>query len=226
MIGWSTSAFILARMRAGRPARACSASRRIISTNRSRMPRGATSSFRKPLRHAEAGQHVEEVGQVLAQRRVAGEEPEVGVEPRGARVVVAGADVHVAPDVVALAAHHQHDLGVGLEPRHAVAHVDAHVLQPLRPDDVVLLVEARLQLDQHRHLLAPLGGVRQQPRDAGVAAGAVERQLDGQHVGVVGGLLEEALHRGLEAVVRVVQEEVALADDVEDVPPRRPAAPG
>ena len=55
----------------------------------------------------------------------------------------------------------------------------------LAQDDVVLLVEARLQLDQHRHLLAALGRLRQQARD--LAAGAVERDLDREHVGIVGG---------------------------------------
>ena len=60
-----------------------------------------------PRGRGEAGQHVEEVGEVGAQLGARGQEAEVGVEPRGLRVVVAGADVHVAAHGVALAPHHQ-----------------------------------------------------------------------------------------------------------------------
>ena len=163
----------------GRPARAWSASRRIISRKRSRMPRGATISLRYRAGAANPVSTLKRSVRSAPRSGSAAEEPEVGVEARGARVVVAGADVHVPAHGVALAPHHQHHLGVGLEPGHAVAHVHADVFQPLRPADVVLLVEPGLQLDQHRHLLAALGGLGQQPGDAGVAAGPVERELDG-----------------------------------------------
>ena len=53
--------------------------------------------------------------------------PDVGVEPRGARVVVAGADMHVAADAAVLAAHHERALGVRLERREAV-----HTCTPAR----------------------------------------------------------------------------------------------
>ena len=46
MMAGSTSAFILATMLAGRPSRACSASRRIMAMKRSRILRGATISLR------------------------------------------------------------------------------------------------------------------------------------------------------------------------------------
>ena len=55
------------------------------------------------LRPAEAGDEVEEVGDVGGDVGVGGEEPDVLVDPRGRRVVVAGADVDVAPQLVALA---------------------------------------------------------------------------------------------------------------------------
>ena len=51
--------------------------------------------------------------------------------------------------------------------------------------------------------------------------------LDRKHVGVVDGLLDEALDRGAEAVVGVVDEDVAVADGGEHVAgssPRRAAA--
>ena len=46
---------------------------------------------------AVAGEVVEELGHVVAHRRIAGEEPDVFVEARRPRVVVARADVAVAP---------------------------------------------------------------------------------------------------------------------------------
>ena len=99
----------------------------------------------------------------------------------------------------------------------------AHVLQPLGPDDVVLLIEAGLQLDQDRHLFSTLGGVRQHAGDARVAARAVQGELDGENVRVFGRRLDEPLHRGGEAVVRVMKQHVAFADHVEDAPRRREA---
>ena len=43
-----------------------------------------------------------------------GEQRQVGVDPRGDRVVVAGAEVAVGAQAVALAPHHHRQLGVGL----------------------------------------------------------------------------------------------------------------
>jgi len=108
-------------------------------------------------------------------------------------VVVAGADVGVAAQGVALLADHQRQLAVGLQPDQAVDHMAAGLLQLAGPLDVGLLVEARLDLDQDQHLLAGLGGVDQRVHDRRVAGGPVEGLLDRQHVGVVGGLLQEGV---------------------------------
>ena len=165
---------------------------------------------------AVTGEHVEQVGDVGADLGIGGEHAEVLVQPGGLRVVVAGADVAVAADLVALLAYHQRGLAVRLEADQAVDDVAAGPLQGARPADVGHLVEAGLHLDQHHHLLAGGGRVDQRVDDRRVAAGAVERLLDGQHVRVGGGLLDEALHAGGERVVRVVHQDVALAQPVED----------
>ena len=135
---------------------------------------------------------------------------------RAVRVVVAGRQVDVALDAVALAAHDQRDLAVGLEADEAVDDVHAGVLQRARPLDVGGLVEAGLELDDRRDLLAVLGGADQRADDRRVGAGAVERLLDGEHVGIVGRLGDELDHV-LERLVRVLQQDVALGDDPEDV---------
>ena len=69
MISGSTSAFIFAMIRAGLPARACSASRSIISRNRWRMFAGATSSLRYSALPRETGERVEQISEVGADRR-------------------------------------------------------------------------------------------------------------------------------------------------------------
>ena len=113
---------------------------------------------------------------------------------------------------VGLVAHHHRQLAVRLEPDQAVDDVAAGLLELAGPADVGLLVEAGLDLDDHQHLLAGLGGVDEGVDDRGVARGAVERLLDRQHVRVGGGLLDEPLHRGGERVVGVVQQYVVRAE--------------
>ena len=71
---------------------------------------------------AVAGQVVEEVGQVGAEVGISGEEADVLVEPGRRRVVVAGADMAVAPDPARLGPNHQRRLGVGLQPDEAEDH--------------------------------------------------------------------------------------------------------
>ena len=199
------------RDRALRPLSVFALSCSIFSMIESRRPLGAISSATVAGGARVAGEPVEQVREVLADLRVAGEQAEVLVLPRRLRVVVPGADVRVAAQLAALLAHHQGQLAVRLEAHQAVDDVAAGLLERARPDDVGVLVEPGLDLDQDEHLLARLGRVHQGVHDRRVAAGAVERLLDRAHVGVGGGLLEERLHRGGERVVGMVQQDVALA---------------
>ena len=52
-----------------------------------------------------AGEVIEEVGAILADGFVAGEQADVGVELRGDAVVVAGGEMNVAADAVFFLAH-------------------------------------------------------------------------------------------------------------------------
>ena len=79
----------------------------------------------KALRTPEAGDVVEEVGDVRGDLLVGGEETEVLVDPGGQRVVVARAEVDVAPERSALAAYDERRLRVDLEAREPVDDVDA-----------------------------------------------------------------------------------------------------
>ncbi|MBG9885267.1 hypothetical protein ABE10_01425, partial [Bacillus toyonensis] len=160
---------------------------------------------------------VEQAREVFADLRVGGEEAEVLVDATGLRVVVAGADVGVVAEGPLLLADHESEFAVGLEPDETVDDVDAGLLELAGPDDVVRLVEARLDLHQGEHLLARLGGVDQRLHDRAVAGGAVQGLLDREHVRVACGLLQERLHARRERLVGVVHEHVGLADGFEDV---------
>ena len=103
-----------------------------------------------------AGEVVEHVGHVSADLLVGGEQAEVGVQPRGRRVVVAGADVHVVAHAVALAAHHQHALGVRLQRGLTVDDVHPRLLEGACPQDVGLFVESGLELHHRGDLFAGL----------------------------------------------------------------------
>src|SRR5439155_20093981 len=95
----------------------------------------------------------------------AGEEPEVLVDPARPRVVVPGRQVTVPTDAVRLLADDETGLAVGLVADEPVDDMRPDLLEGPGPVDIRLLVEPRLQLDEHRHLLAGLGGAGQRLRD-------------------------------------------------------------
>ena len=212
----STRAFILARRPDGRPARACAVSRSIHSRTVRCISFGAVTRLRVArMLPGEPGQRVEELRGVLAELGPAGQEAEVGVDARRRRVVVAGPEVDVPPDLVLLPPDDEGDLRVRLQPHDAVDDVDARLLERLGPDDVVLLVEARLQLHEDGDLLAVLGRADERRDDRRFGPGPVERHLDRERLRVVRRPLDHLDDRA-EGVVRVVEEDVAGADRRED----------
>ncbi len=92
----------------------------------------------------------------------------------------------------------------------------AGFLQLPRPLDVVGLVEPRAQLHHRRDLLAVVHRVHQRADDARVAAGAVERLLDGEHVRVLRRSFEK-FHHAVEIFVGMMQQHIALADGGEHI---------
>src|SRR5918998_350793 len=164
-----------------------------------------------------AGEVVEEVGAVLGQLLVVGEVGEVRVDAGGAGVVVAGAEVEVAPQAVPLAADHEADLGVRLEADDAVGDVHAPRLELPRPRYVRLLVEAGLQLDQGGDLRLLVAGLGEGLDYGRVRPDPVEGLLYGEHLGVVRGGPDKVHDRG-ERVEGVVEEDVAVADGLGDRP--------
>ena len=122
----------------------------------------------------------------------------------------------VPPNLVVFLPDDEADLAVRLQLFHAVDDVHAGVFQALRPLDVAALVESRLQLDEHRHLLAALGRLDEPIDDGRVGADAVERHLDGDDARIVDRRVDERFDR-LERVERMMHQLIAVADLVEDV---------
>ncbi len=93
---------------------------------------------------------------VRRQRRIARQQPDIGIEPRRLDVIVAGADVGVRAQAGALFPNHQRDLRVGLQRHVADGDVGAGPFELRGPVEVALLVKPRLQLDHAGDLLAAL----------------------------------------------------------------------
>ncbi|MNN12932.1 hypothetical protein D3C81_1259440 [compost metagenome] len=152
---------------------------------------------------------------VIADIGIGGDQAQVGVRAGGAAVIVAGAQMHIATQLAAFAAHDQQHLGVRLETDHAVDHLHAGILQAVRQAEVGFFVKTRAQLDHHGHVLAVARGQDQRFHDAGILAGAVQRLLDRQHVRVHRRLADQLQH-GAERVERVVHQDVVARGHLED----------
>ena len=109
-----------------------------------------------------------------------------------------------------------------LQPEHAVDDLRPDLLQLLRPVDVGFLVEAGEQLDDDGDFLAAARRLDQRLHQHRVHAGAIDRLLDRDDVGIVGGPADEFDDR-VERLERMVQQDVVLADRGEQV--RRVAQP-
>ena len=92
----STSEFILAMIRAGRPGARVLGLALDLLDDRFVQAERRLQQLGEPRRLREARQLQEQLVHVLADLRIAGEQAVVGVAARGARVIVAGAQVAVA----------------------------------------------------------------------------------------------------------------------------------
>ena len=131
----------------------------------------------------------------------------------------------VAAEPVLLAPHDERHLRVDLEVGEAVDDVDARLLHRARPLDVPPLVEASLELDEAHRLLALLRALDERRDERRVVARPVHGRLDRDRVRVERGSLGEGLEARAERVVRVVDEQLAALDLVEDAVRRLRARP-
>ena len=143
--------------------------------------------------------------------RVGGEQAQIRVEAGGRRIVIARAEMGVAANLpVGFAPRDQRELAMRFQADDAVKNLHARFLQISRPANVGGFVEARLQLDHHGDFLFR-GGFDQRANDGRILAGAIERLLDGKHIGILRRAFDEA-HDGRVGIVGMVEQNIAFAN--------------
>ena len=105
---------------------------------------------------------------------------------------------------------------MGLEIEDAVDDLRPGTLQVARPLDVGFLVEARLELNHRGDRLAGFRGLDQRRDDRRVLRGPVQRLLDRDDARIARRLMEK-LHDDVEALIRMVDDDVLGADRREAV---------
>ena len=85
----------------------------------------------------------------------------------------------------------------------------ACLFHPLRPVNVILLVESCPKLDQHRNFFPILRRGTQIFHQPGLLGQPVYGNLDGQHIRICGRLLDQA-QEGIHALIRVKQQDIVL----------------
>src|SRR3546814_10597061 len=98
------------------------------------------------------------------------------------------------------AAHDHRNLGMGLPLDEAIDDLHPRTLELVRPEEILLFVEARLEFDHRGHRLARLGRLDQRADHRRLVAGAIERLLDRDDVGVGRGLAKQGEH-AVEALI-------------------------
>ncbi len=96
----------------------------------------------------------------------------------------------------------------------------ARFLQTARPLNVRRLVETGAQLHQRGDLLPGVCGLDKRLYDGRVAAGAVERDLEGEHVQIFSRAFDQ-LDDWIVALIRMMQQHVLLSHHFKDVRVRR-----
>ena len=167
------------------------------------------------------GDGVEKFLHIETQRGVGAEKSDVGVNGGRPVVVVAGRKMHVPfQGAPLLAADDEQGLGVDLQPGDAADHPRPGLLEGLCPDKIVALVETGLELHEHGHLFPVLSRPGEGRYDRRIAADAVKRLFDREHVGIRGCGRHKFRDR-VKCLVRMMHKDVALPDLLEHVAPRR-----
>src|SRR5579864_1087216 len=140
---------------------------------------------------------------------------QISVETRGSGVVVAGTNVNVAAgDAVRVVAHQQGQFAVRLQAHHPMINLDAFIFHAARPANVGCLIEAGSEFQNGNDLFLHRGG-DQSLHNRRVFIGAINGLLEGNYVGVLGCALDK-VHYGIEGIVGMMEQDIALAQLVED----------
>src|SRR5262245_40301222 len=101
-----------------------------------------------------AGEVIEQFGRIGSEFGVSGEQTNVRVDPCGDGVVISSPEVNVSTQDRSLLTDNKGHFCVSLKAHDSVNDVRAGFLQTSSPQNIVLLVESRFELDQHCHLFS------------------------------------------------------------------------
>ena len=88
--------------------------------------------------------------------------------------------------------------------------MDAVLFHLVGPGDIGRFVETRLELNRHHDLLAVVCCLHQIVHDPGLLRCPIQRHLDGQYLRVAGRFANEALYRGGERLIWMLQQNRTL----------------
>ena len=216
IISGSSSWFILATIRAGRPARWFSLSRSISSSRRGRIVVGATSSAEQCGSICVAGEIVEEIDDIVREHRVTGKQANVGIEAGGLHVVISGSDMDVAAQTASFLSDDQRCFGVCLKPAYAEGDMRSHALEFGGPVQIALFIEAGLDFHYAGDLFSMFRRADQRFYKRRIVADPVSGHLDRDRMGIICSGADEVFHAGFEAVVRMMNKDVAGLDGGKD----------
>ena len=131
-------------------------------------------------------------------------------------MIVAGTQMHRAAAFAVHIAFKQRYLAVHLQVGQAIEHAAARAFQLFAPEQVVEFIKTGMGFKQHHDLLAVLRRLGQRSHDGAVAAYAVERLLDGAHLGILRRVLHQVHHR-IKRVIGMIHQPVALVNALKHI---------
>ena len=168
----------------------------------------------------QAGEGIEDDRYFLRQFRFAREKTKVGVNARGARMIIARAEVNVVPELVCVAANDQQRFAMRFQADHAIDDVRASFLQTPGPLNVARLIKARAQLNNSRDLFPGIGGVDERFDNGRITARSVKRDFDCQHLWILRSAFDQ-FDNLIETFVRMMEQHVLSPQDLEKIDVRR-----
>src|ERR1043166_1913453 len=135
-------------------------------------------------------------------------------------MIVASSQVNVAPELICVPTNDEQRLRMRFQADYSVDNVRARFLQTPRPLNIASFIKTRAQLDNSGHLFTSIGCVDQCTDNGRIAAGAIQRDLDGENLRI-GCRFFNPLDYLIETVIRVVQQHVLASQYFEKISTKR-----
>ena len=161
-------------------------------------------------------QLLEKLLHIFANLGITGEEPVVRIQPRGALVVVTGAQMDIAAQTAAFPPYHHAHFAVGFVAYHTVHNLCTNALQVVCELNVGFLIESSAQFDDHKHLFTAGCRICESFDHSRFRSGPIERLTNGQYLRI-GRSLPEKIEEGCKRFEGMMQEYVPFANRLEYV---------